>query len=189
MYQWGRRLASLVGALVLMAAAVYPSSAATSGNVTVTGTIVPVPVSISIGQTSIAFGNIDAKGTPQSSPAQARGYDTGDGGAHWFTNGTIGVTVSSPSAWSGTICMSGAQDLPSGQLKLATTTQFPSNESQASSYFGTALQLSNCTSPGAWVSGGTTAGTSYEYHLATFVSPNDSPREFSATITFAASNT
>jgi hypothetical protein len=189
MHRWGRRIASLVGALILTAAAINPSAASTTGSVSVTGSIVPVPVSISIGQGTIGFGNIDVKGTPQTAPVQAVGYEAVGGGAYWFTTSTITVTVSSPTSWSGTVCMSASDNLPSGLLGLSAPPS-PTDQSSATSNWGNAIKpAQGCATPTSWVSSNQgTPGTDYLYHLATYVGTNDSPGSFSATIVFSASN-
>jgi hypothetical protein len=193
MHRWGRRIASLVGALILTAAAINPSAASTTGSVSVTGSIVPVPVSISIDQTTVGFGSVDSKGTPQTGSTRATGYEAVGGGAYWFTTSTIKVTVSSPTAWSGTVCLSASDGLPLGGIKLPTTAQLPTSATQAASSWSTLLVPSASCSPAAtWVGSATsTPGVSHEYHLATFVGTTDgeNPRSFTATVTFSASNT
>jgi hypothetical protein len=190
MSAWLRRIASLVGALVLVAAAANPSAASTTGSVTVTGKIVAAPVSISIGPASIGFGDIDAKGTPQTGTAQAVGFEDTNGGAHWFTNAKITVTVSSPSAWSGKVCLSSPDSLPAGGLRLTTPDLFPLSGPAATNFTSSLQPSIGCASPATWVgSENATPGITYEYHLSTYVGTGDTPRTFGATVTFSASNT
>jgi hypothetical protein len=189
-HRWVQRIASLVGALIVTAAAINPSAASTTGSVSVTGSIVAAPVSISIGQTSIGFGGIDAKGTPQTGPTQAVGFEDAGGGARWFTTATVTVTVSSPTAWSGTVCMSASEGLPSGMLGLSAPPS-PTDGSSALSRWSDAIKpAQGCLTQTTWIQSGLkTNGTDYVYHLATYVGLDDLPRNFSATVQFSASNT
>jgi hypothetical protein len=172
-----------------MASATGVSEASSTGTVTVTGAIVQAPASISISNNSIAFGNIDSKGTLQS-PQQAIGY-LGDGGAYWVTVSAISITVSSPSPWSGTVCRNSATGLPSGGLKLMSPDERPSGEADAANQFDNVSinPSTNCESATIWISNGQPSDTGpYLEHLATFVLNGDLPRSFSAELTFSVSN-
>jgi hypothetical protein len=171
-----------------MAAAGNPSIAAPTGTVSVSGTIVAVPASISITNGSISFGNIDAKGTPQSSQ-QAVGY-LSDGGAYWVTVSAATITVSSPTAWNGTVCRSAAVDLPSGGLVIMSPDERPSGESDAASKFSVATRPgTDCATPTSWVSNGQpSSAATYNEHMGTFVLNGDAPRAFNVTVTFSVSN-
>jgi hypothetical protein len=61
----------------------------------------------------------------------------------------------------------------------------------AASNWSNAIKPSiSCATPTSWVTAGQiTSGVDYVYHLATFVSDQDAARNFSATVTFSASNT
>lgn len=188
MSSWLRKIASLVGAIVLVASSVSLSGASSTGTVTVSGAIVQAPASISISNSAINFGNIDSRGTVQS-PQQAIGY-LGDGGAYWVTATAVSITVSSPSTWSGTVCLSSATGLPSGGLKVMSPNERPTSEADAATqYNALPVTSTNCSSPTSWISNGQSTDTGpFEEHLATFVLNGDTPRSFSATVTFSVSN-
>jgi hypothetical protein len=171
-----------------MAGAASPSAAATTGQVTVSGAIVQVPASITITTPTIGFGNMDAKGTPQS-PVQANGY-LGGGGAYWVTNSAIVIKVSSPTAWNGSVCMPTSAGLPSGEIRILRSDNLPTGTGDAQSKVDGGIKPAKvCTSPSPWITNGAqTSETTFNLHLGTFLSDADAPKSFGATLTFSVVN-
>jgi type 1 fimbria pilin len=187
---WLRRFASLVGALVLLIGATVHSHAQQSGNVTVTGQIVAAPMSISIAQSTIGFGDIDSKGTMQTGTKVASGFAVATG-AYWYTDSKISITVSSPTQWTGRFCRSNDLNVPGGGFALIDTSDFPTNSTEAQTRFNAAPQAStNCSSATSWISGApATTQRVIEKHLATQVLNGDQTGSFSSTLTFSVSTT
>jgi hypothetical protein len=145
------RLCSLVGALVLSIGTFVPAHADTTGTVSVTGSIIASPLSMTIDQTSVGFGDINAAGTAQS-PVAAIGY-RGSNGAFWVSETSIQITVSSPSGWNGFVCQNAGGTLPPGGIAIAKTTK-PSSLADATSAYSTGLTSTGCPGSLSWGSGG-----------------------------------
>ena len=187
MHRWCRGFASLVGSLILMAAAVYPSAAATSGPVAVSGAVVQAPLSMTISPGSISFGNIDSRGTPQTGTILATG-DATSGGAYWFTTSSLTLTVSSPGVWSSATCLNSGAIIPDGGIAIIPQSNLPVL-GQGQTVFDTAKKAgATCSSPNAWIEGqSATDSVSHVLHLGTFVPSGATPKGIDATITFSVS--
>lgn len=177
------RFRGVFGALVLMLVMAVPVLADTSGTVSVTGEIVPSPLSLTISTTSVSFGQLDSAGTAQASPL-ATGYRT-TGGAYWVAEAAVTLTVSSPAAWTGTVCVTSGGTPPPGGLAINKTTK-PETLS-AAEYAFSAYGLSGCPTARQWAQGGVVTQDTTTVYLVTLVSDSDAPGTFAAPLQFSVS--
>lgn len=184
MSSWLRRFASLVGALVLLAGAVSPSSAQESATVTVSGQIVAAPLSISIGSGSVNFGSIDHKATPQTPSASSAGFVSPSGGAYWFANAPIVLNVNSPTSWTGGVCRTDGANVPDGGFRLSVS--LPQSQSDANTAFGGNAIPPCGGTPLTWMMG-SQGSVSPERYLGVWVQSDDTIGSFSTVLTFSVS--
>ena len=185
-----RRVPAFLLVLVLTVASMAPVTAQTVDTVTVTGEIVGVPLSITISDTPVAFGNVNYLATAQTGTIAADGFlATENNGAIWVSRTPVSITVTSPAAWSSTVCVSTASGIRPQMFRLLNA--IPADDAAANTAViaGTAMISENCASPSAWIQNAPAgANNSYTKYIAAWVQAAETPGTMSATITFTVSN-
>ena len=179
------RLCSLVGALVLSLGTFIPAHADTNGNVTVTGSIVASPLSMTITETSIGFGNLDSAGTAQTGSPSAIGFRTTDG-AFWVAESGIHIAVSSPTGWVGRVCEGQPSTPPPGGIAFEYVK--PTTLQTANSSYDSHRIPGNCTTPVIWRPSGSSGQSSATLYLTTKVGDADAAASFSMKLTFSVAS-
>lgn len=176
------RLLSFIGALGLALGMFVPAQADTTGSVTVTGSIVASPLSMTIAQSSVAFGNIDAAGTPQQPTASATGLPT-SGGAFWVADTAVTIVVSSPVPWTSQACHNNSGTRPPGGIVTVMQNK-PATAQEAAGFYDSRRLPSDCASSPNWGVGNAGQVTRTVY-LMTKVLETDSVSSFNTTVTFS----
>jgi type 1 fimbria pilin len=183
-----RRSFALFAAFILTVATSVPAFAQTSDTVTVTGSIVAAPLSITISTESVSFGNIDYRST-QDGNSSATGFLTSDNnGAQWVANTPVSITVISPSTWTSTACVSSSSGLPGTGLYLLPS--MPASVTEAGTAFAQAnVNIpSNCSSVLTWKLNHAEGESTWSRQLGMWIQSTHTTGAFNATVTFSVSN-
>ena len=176
------RLWSFIGALGLALGMFVPAQADTTGTVTVTGQIVASPLSMTIDQSSVAFGNIDSAGPAQGGTVLATGW-TSTGGAVWVAKNPVTISVSSPGVWQTKACHGPAGTMPPGGLSTSLGLEPATMQNAVYAYENRRL-TSDCATLLVGATGNTGQSTTTVY-LLTKVSNSDPSGSFNTTVTFS----
>jgi len=183
MHRWGRRFASLIGALVILLGSAGVSSAQTTDTVSVSGQVAPAPLNISIATDSVNFGNIDYKATSQGASPAAQGFEAQGGGAYWTAVTPIVINVSSPNPWTGQVCRDSGSNVPEGGIRLLG--RVPQDQQEASADFGGNNVIPTCSGNLTWLLSGSTGSTTTTKYIGTWVQSTDQLGTLSTRLTFS----
>lgn len=174
-------------ALMLAFAFVVPVSSQSSDSVTVTGAIVGAPLSISIPDTVVTFGNMDYLATSQGGSPSAVGFlADSNNGALWISQTPVVITIVSPAVWSSTVCVTSSTGLPATAFRILPSV--PTTTQEANTAFGQsgASVAESCTTPSAWIVSQTAGGpTVHTRYLGAWVQQTMTPAPVTGTITFS----
>ena len=183
-----RRLLTIGSVLAISLAAIVPVTAQTDDTVVVTGSIVDAPLSITISNDSVGFGNIDYKASAQAQPASAQGFVVaGNNGAQWISNSPVTVSITSPVTWSATACVVSRSGLPASGLYLLGS--MPASASDANTMFVSANTPipGTCSTQLTWTTNNSPGDQTLTKYLGTWVQSTDAKGSFTATVRFSVS--
>lgn len=184
------RVFGLVCAFALIVASAVHVTAQSSDSVTVTGEIVGVPLSISISETTIAFGSMDYLASPQGGSPSAVGFlATGNNGALWTAQTPVTISVNSPSTWASSVCVTNSTGFAAHKFRLLTTVPADAAGANAAFGAGNAYISAVCPAPTPWIMNQPAgASMSFTRYLGAWVQVDDPVATINATITFSVTN-